>query len=126
MRKHGLARRLGLQHVAVKDGQPFAVLDFPAFQERRTTFEIAMDSAVLDPEPSGEVVLDQEPAAMESGEEDRHRPVARVCIDIGIKPSPLSFYCIEAKLKPAFVFGFAAWTPAQIRESLLRLAPALR
>jgi len=52
--------------------------------------------------------------------------VARVCNDIGIKPSPLSFYCIEAKLKPAFVFGFAAWTPAQIRESLLRLASALR
>jgi GntR family transcriptional regulator/MocR family aminotransferase len=52
--------------------------------------------------------------------------VAHVCADIGIKPSPLSFYCIEAKLKPAFVFGFAAWTPAQIRESLLRLASALR
>src|SRR5438552_8127051 len=52
--------------------------------------------------------------------------VARACTDIGIKPSPLSFYCIEAKLKPAFVFGFAAWTPAQIRESLLRLASALR
>ena len=52
--------------------------------------------------------------------------VARLCADVGIKPSPLSFYCIEAKLKPAFVFGFAAWTPAQIRESLLRLASALR
>jgi len=52
--------------------------------------------------------------------------VARACTDIGIKPLPLSFYCIEAKLKPAFVFGFAAWTPAQIRESLLRFASALR
>jgi GntR family transcriptional regulator/MocR family aminotransferase len=52
--------------------------------------------------------------------------VARTCTNIGIKPSPLSFYCIEAKLKPAFVFGFAAWTPAQIRENLLRLACALR
>jgi len=52
--------------------------------------------------------------------------VARVCDEIGINPSPLSFYCIEAKLKPAFVFGFAAWTPAQIRESLLRLASALK
>src|SRR5437773_3570127 len=51
--------------------------------------------------------------------------IVRVCTEIGIKPSPLSFYCIEAKLKPAFVFGFAAWTPAQIRESLLRLASAL-
>src|SRR6266404_4704324 len=52
--------------------------------------------------------------------------VARVCTAIGIKPSPLSFYCIEAKLTPAFVFGFAAWTPAQIRESLLRFVFALR
>jgi GntR family transcriptional regulator / MocR family aminotransferase len=52
--------------------------------------------------------------------------VARVCEEIGIKPSPLSFYCIETKLKPAFVFGFAAWTPVQIRERLLRLAAALR
>lgn len=52
--------------------------------------------------------------------------VARVRAEIGIKPFPLSFYCIQAKLEPAFVFGFAAWTPAQIRESLLRLASALR
>ncbi len=52
--------------------------------------------------------------------------VARVRAQIGIRPSPLSFYCIQAKLKPAFVFGFAAWTPAQIRESLLRLASALK
>jgi GntR family transcriptional regulator/MocR family aminotransferase len=57
-------------------------------------------------------------------EEDFTR-VGRICAEIGIKASPLSFYCIEAKLKPAFVFGFAAWTPAQIRESLLRLASAL-
>ncbi|MGE5208260.1 MAG: PLP-dependent aminotransferase family protein [Alphaproteobacteria bacterium] len=52
--------------------------------------------------------------------------VTRVCAGVGIKPSPLSFYCVETKLKPAFVFGFAAWTRAQIRESLLRLASALR
>jgi GntR family transcriptional regulator/MocR family aminotransferase len=52
--------------------------------------------------------------------------IARACATIGIKPSPLSFYCIEAKLKQAFVFGFAGWTPAQIRESLLKLASALR
>jgi GntR family transcriptional regulator / MocR family aminotransferase len=52
--------------------------------------------------------------------------VARVCAGIGIKPSPLSFYCIEAKLKPAFIFGFAAWTRAQILESLVKLASALK
>jgi len=52
--------------------------------------------------------------------------VERLRAEIGIKPTPLSFYCIEAKLKPAFVFGFAAWTAAQIRESLLKLASALR
>jgi GntR family transcriptional regulator/MocR family aminotransferase len=52
--------------------------------------------------------------------------ISRVILEIGVKPSPLSFYCIQAKPKPAFLFGFAAWTPAQIRESLLRLASALR
>ncbi len=51
--------------------------------------------------------------------------VARARAKIGVKPSSLSFYCIQAKLKPAFVFGFAAWTPAQIRESLVKLASAL-
>jgi GntR family transcriptional regulator / MocR family aminotransferase len=52
--------------------------------------------------------------------------VARVRAEIGVKPPPLSFFCVQAKLKPAFVFGFAAWTPAQIRESLLKLALALK
>ncbi len=52
--------------------------------------------------------------------------VARVRAEIGIKPIMLSFFCIQAKLKPAFVFGFAAWTPAQIRESLVKLASALK
>jgi GntR family transcriptional regulator/MocR family aminotransferase len=51
--------------------------------------------------------------------------IARARANIGVKPSSLSFYCIQAKLKPAFVFGFAAWTPAQIRESLVKLASAL-
>jgi GntR family transcriptional regulator/MocR family aminotransferase len=52
--------------------------------------------------------------------------VRRITIDIGVRPSPLSFFCIQARLKPAFLFGFAAWTPAQIRESLVKLASALR
>ena len=51
--------------------------------------------------------------------------IRRITRDIGVRPSPLSFFCNEAKLKPAFVFGFAAWTPAQIRESLGKLASAL-
>lgn len=51
--------------------------------------------------------------------------VAPLIAKIGIKPRPLSFYCVQAKLKPAFVFGFAAWTSAQTRESLIRLASAL-
>jgi len=45
--------------------------------------------------------------------------------EIGVKPVPLSRYCISAKLKPAFVFGFAAWSRAQIREGLTKLAAAL-
>jgi GntR family transcriptional regulator/MocR family aminotransferase len=44
---------------------------------------------------------------------------------LGVKISPLSFFCIEAKLPPALVLGFAAWSPAQIREGLGRLARAL-
>src|SRR5438309_7443311 len=52
--------------------------------------------------------------------------VAHVRTEIGIKPSPLSFYFIQAKFKPAFVFGFAAWTPAQIREGLVKLAFSLK
>src|SRR5438552_2983146 len=54
-------------------------------------------------------------------------PIIRhITIDIGVRPSTLSFFCIQAKLKRAFVFGFAAWTPAQIRESLVKLASALK
>ena len=52
--------------------------------------------------------------------------IAQVGAEIGINPVPLSFFCIEAKLRPAFVFGFAAWTRAQVREALSKLAAALR
>jgi GntR family transcriptional regulator/MocR family aminotransferase len=52
--------------------------------------------------------------------------IKRITSQIGVRPSALSFFCIQAKLKPAFVFGFAAWTPTQIRESLLKLVSALR
>lgn len=52
--------------------------------------------------------------------------IRRVTHEIGVRPSSLSFFCVKAKLKPAFVFGFAAWTPTQIRESLTKLASALR
>jgi GntR family transcriptional regulator/MocR family aminotransferase len=51
--------------------------------------------------------------------------IRRVTIDVGVRPSSLEYFCIEAKLRPAFVFGFAAWTRAQIRESLVKLASAL-
>jgi GntR family transcriptional regulator/MocR family aminotransferase len=52
--------------------------------------------------------------------------IKRITSDVGVRPSPLSFFCIQAKLKAAFVFGFAAWTRTQIRESLVKLASALR
>src|SRR5437868_6251908 len=58
--------------------------------------------------------------------EEEFPMIRRTTVDIGVRPSPLSFFCIQAKLKPAFVFGFAAWTPTQIRESLVKLASALR
>jgi GntR family transcriptional regulator / MocR family aminotransferase len=40
------------------------------------------------------------------------------------KPTPLSVFCIRAELPPALVFGFAAWSRAQIRESLAKFALA--
>ena len=57
--------------------------------------------------------------------EEDFQMIKRITSDIGLRPSPLSFFCIQAKLKPAFVFGFAAWTPTQIRQSLIKLASAL-
>jgi GntR family transcriptional regulator/MocR family aminotransferase len=51
--------------------------------------------------------------------------ISRIILKIGVKPTPLSFYCIQAKPRPAFLFGFAAWTPTQIRESLIKLASSL-
>jgi GntR family transcriptional regulator/MocR family aminotransferase len=45
---------------------------------------------------------------------------------LGVKISPLSVFCIEANLPPALVLGFGAWSPAQIREALIRLAQALK
>ncbi len=50
--------------------------------------------------------------------------VARAREETGITPWKLSSLCIEAELDPAFVFGFAAWTKAQIREGLTKFASA--
>jgi GntR family transcriptional regulator/MocR family aminotransferase len=51
--------------------------------------------------------------------------VQRAAPTLGVKISPLSFFCIEAKLPPALLLGFAAWSPAQIKEGLGKLARAL-
>src|SRR5437773_11843222 len=48
--------------------------------------------------------------------------VARARAETGVKLRSLAFSCIRAKLKPAFVFGFAAWTRAQIRLRLFSLS----
>jgi GntR family transcriptional regulator/MocR family aminotransferase len=58
--------------------------------------------------------------------EEEFEKIRRITLDVGVRPSSLSFFCVQAKLKPAFVFGFAAWTAAQIRESLVKLASALK
>ena len=44
----------------------------------------------------------------------------------GVWPRPLSFFCIKAQLNPAFVFGFAAWSRAQIEQGLGKLASAVK
>jgi len=38
------------------------------------------------------------------------------------KPASLSVFCIKAQLEPGLVFGFAAWTRAQIRQALQECA----
>ncbi len=43
----------------------------------------------------------------------------------GVWPRPLSFFCIKAQFHPAFVFGFAAWSQAQIEQGLAKLACAV-
>ncbi len=50
----------------------------------------------------------------------------RVKPQVGVKISPLAAFCIDAVLPPALVLGFAAWSPAQIREGIGRLAQALK
>jgi len=57
-------------------------------------------------------------------EEDVRR-IERARSKLGVKISFLSFFCIDAKLPPALMLGFAAWSPAQIRDGLVRLARAL-
>ena len=49
----------------------------------------------------------------------------RAAAAMEVKISPLSFFCIEAKLPPGLVLGFAAWSEAQIKEGLSRIARAL-
>jgi GntR family transcriptional regulator/MocR family aminotransferase len=46
--------------------------------------------------------------------------------ETGVWPRPLSFFCIKAQLGPAFVFGFAAWSQAQIEQGLAKLASAVK
>jgi GntR family transcriptional regulator / MocR family aminotransferase len=44
----------------------------------------------------------------------------------GVWPRPLSFFCIKAQLDPAFVFGYSAWSQAQIEQGLAKLALAVK
>jgi GntR family transcriptional regulator / MocR family aminotransferase len=48
------------------------------------------------------------------------------CEKTGVWPRPLSFFCVKAQLDPAFVFGFAAWSHAQIEQGLAKLASAVK
>jgi GntR family transcriptional regulator/MocR family aminotransferase len=44
--------------------------------------------------------------------------------ETGIMPTKMSYYCMKAESGPTFLFGFAAWSRAQIREALAKLAQA--
>jgi len=52
--------------------------------------------------------------------------ILRACQEAGLRPMALSSFCIKAALDPALTFGFAAWSCAQIREALTKLASALK
>jgi GntR family transcriptional regulator / MocR family aminotransferase len=52
--------------------------------------------------------------------------ITRVCMAIGIRPTPLSSCFMKAEINPALTFGYAAWTRAQIREGLVKFAAALK
>jgi GntR family transcriptional regulator/MocR family aminotransferase len=51
--------------------------------------------------------------------------ITRVCAELCLRPSPLSSCFMKPEVNPALTFGFAAWTCAQIRQGLGRLAAAL-
>jgi len=51
--------------------------------------------------------------------------ITRICAELGIRPSPLSSCFMRPETNPALTFGFAAWTRAQLREGLRKLAAAL-
>jgi GntR family transcriptional regulator/MocR family aminotransferase len=51
--------------------------------------------------------------------------IRNLAVELGIGTHPLSYYCIQAELPPALIFGFAAWPRAQIQEGLVKLARAL-
>ncbi len=58
--------------------------------------------------------------------EEADLPLVRQArLETGILPAPLSFFCIKAQPKPAFLFGFSAWSRAQLREGLAKFAAAL-
>jgi GntR family transcriptional regulator/MocR family aminotransferase len=50
----------------------------------------------------------------------------RACERTCVRNRPLSFFCIKAQLDPAFVFGFAAWSRAQIEQGLAKLASTVK
>jgi hypothetical protein len=50
----------------------------------------------------------------------------RACEKTCVRYRPLSFFCIKAQLDPAFVFGFAAWSQAQIEQGLAKLASTVK
>lgn len=49
--------------------------------------------------------------------EEDFEAVRRISVEIGVRPSLLSYFCIQAML---------TWAPAQIRESVVKLASALK
>jgi len=57
--------------------------------------------------------------------QDDDSVASRLAAQAGIEAPPMSAYCLEAKIPPALLFGYAAIPPREIRTAVRRLRVAL-
>ncbi len=90
-------------------------------ERQRALVEAAagIDGLRVEPSPAGMHLV----GWLEEGIDDR--AVQRSAAARGVSAAALSAFCAEASLPPALVLGYAAFSPADIRAALRRLADVL-